>query len=158
MCCLKLGVSIKEFVLNAVIDFEKDTIKHLILDFVRLERALSPRIGGYKLFLMAKAQFKEDFRMGRDAFYSLLDQYNLKLRQKKRSIRTTDSTHNYKKYPNIIKSIILTKCNQVWVSDITYIRTSTGFIYLSLITDLYSRRRRFKARNRSLCRRPRGSA
>lgn len=137
--CELFGVSTQAFYQKKK-HFEKDTIKHLILDFVRLERALSPRIGGYKLFLMAKAQFKEDFRMGRDAFYSLLDQYNLKLRQKKRSIRTTDSTHNYKKYPNIIKSIILTKCNQVWVSDITYIRTSTGFIYLSLITDLYSRR------------------
>lgn len=120
--------------------FEEDTMKHLLLDFVRRERALSPCLGGYKLYLMAKSQFKDNFTIGRDCFYSLLDQYNLKLRQKKRKIRTTESNHIYPKYPNLIKELIPIKSNQIWVSDITYIRTSTGFCYLSLIADVYSRK------------------
>ena len=137
--CELFGVSTQAFYQKKM-NFEKDTIKHLVLDFVRSERALSPRLGGYKLYLMVKAHFKDDFTMGRDAFYSLLDQYNLKLRQKKRSIRTTDSNHNYPKYNNIIKDLKPIMSNQIWVSDITYIRTEKGFCYLSLITDLYSRR------------------
>lgn len=137
--CELFGVSRQAFYQKKLY-FEKDTINHLVLDFVRSERVHSPNIGGYKLYLMVKEHFQEDFIMGRDSFYRLLDQYNLKLRQKKRRVRTTDSNHNYRKYPNIIKEVFPFKSNQIWVSDITYIRTEQGFCYLSLITDLYSRK------------------
>ena len=60
--------------------------------------------------------------------------------RKKYSSRTTNSLHRFYKYKNIIKDIEVTKSNQVWVSDITYIRTIKGFCYLALITDMYSRK------------------
>ena len=60
--------------------------------------------------------------------------------RKKYSSRTTNSLHRFRKYRNIIKDIDVTRPNQVWVSDITYIRTIKGFCYLALITDMHSRK------------------
>ena len=60
--------------------------------------------------------------------------------RKKYSSRTTNSLHRFYKYKNIIKDVKITRPNQVWVSDITYIRTVKGFCYLALITDMYSRK------------------
>lgn len=53
---------------------------------------------------------------------------------------TTQSNHGLPKYPNLVKDLIVTRTNQVWVSDITYIRLGNGFVYLVVIMDLYSRR------------------
>jgi len=60
--------------------------------------------------------------------------------RKKYSARTTNSYHRFHKYNNIIKDLEVTRSNQVWVSDITYIRTIKGFCYLALITGMYSRK------------------
>ena len=54
-------------------------------------------------------------------------------------IRTTDSRHNHRRYPNRIKQLEITHINQVWVADITYIRLGRKFIYLAVILDAYSR-------------------
>lgn len=62
------------------------------------------------------------------------------IHRKKYSSRTTNSLHRFYKYKNIIKDVEITRPNQVWVSDITYIRTVKGFCYLALITDMYSRK------------------
>ena len=72
-------------------------------------------------------------------FY-LLRIHGFLLRRRKRMIKTTDSNHWLKKYPNLIKELNITCSEQLWVSDITYIRTLQGFSYLSLITDAYSRK------------------
>ncbi len=60
--------------------------------------------------------------------------------RKRYSSRTTNSLHRFYKYKNIIKDLEVTRPNQVWVSDITYIRTIKGFCYLALITDMHSRK------------------
>ncbi|WP_162521592.1 IS3 family transposase [Myroides pelagicus] len=62
------------------------------------------------------------------------------IRRRKKIARTTNSNHPYKRYPDLVKNLEVTRSNQVWVSDITYIRTVSGFSYLSLLTDLYSRK------------------
>ena len=71
----------------------------------------------------------------------LMREDNLLCRRKKafRPV-TTQSDHGYKIYPNLIKGLKVTGLNQVWVSDITYIRLPDDFIYLAAITDIYSRR------------------
>lgn len=71
----------------------------------------------------------------------LMKEYNLICRRKKafRPV-TTDSNHNYNIYPNLIKNIEVSGLNQVWVSDITYIRLPNGFAYLSALIDLFSRK------------------
>jgi len=62
------------------------------------------------------------------------------VKPKKASCKTTDSYHQFHTYNNLVKDMQVTAPNQVWVSDITYIRTVNGFCYLALITDMYSRK------------------
>ena len=59
---------------------------------------------------------------------------------KRRFVPTTDSAHTFGIYPNLIKDIEIGDLNQVWISDITYIRLPTTFCYLAAILDAYSRR------------------
>ena len=88
---------------------------------------------------MCKDFFGEDFRLGRDAFYRLLHDSGLMIRIRHRHTRTTNSYHNYRLYPNLIRGYIPTAPNQLWVSDITYIPLSVRFCFLSLVTDAYTR-------------------
>lgn len=79
-------------------------------------------------------------KMGRDKLFNLLADYGLLIRRKKRRPITTDSSHSLFKYSNLVKGIVLTRINQIWVSDITYLRVADRYAYLSLITDAYSRK------------------
>jgi len=65
---------------------------------------------------------------------------DLLCRMRRREVRTTNSNHSHRVFPNLIKDLIITSINQVWVSDITYIRLLTAFVYLAVILDLYSRK------------------
>ncbi len=69
---------------------------------------------------------------------------NLLCKHKKRFVNTTDSEHNLPVYQNLIKELIqqdrINRLNQVWVADITYVRLLRGFVYLSVIIDLFSRK------------------
>jgi len=53
---------------------------------------------------------------------------------------TTDSNHSFPIYPNLAKDLVVTGLNQLWVSDITYIRLEKEFVYLAVIMDVFSRR------------------
>lgn len=76
---------------------------------------------------------------GRDAFIDILRKNGLMVKiRRKRRYKTTDSGHHFHKYPNLIKDVIPSRPNEIWVSDITYIETQEGVCYLSLITDAYS--------------------
>lgn len=76
---------------------------------------------------------------GRDAFFDLMRENGLTLKFKRRKhYKTTYSEHGLRKYPNLIKDVVINRPNQVWVSDITYIETDEGVNYLSLVTDAYS--------------------
>jgi len=66
--------------------------------------------------------------------------YGLRARVKRRFIRTTDSMHGHPVYPNLVEGLTVRGINQVWVADITYIRILTGFVFLAVILDVYSRR------------------
>ena len=83
---------------------------------------------------------KYDLKVGRDQLFRILRENRLLIRRKKYSSRTTNSYHRFYKYDNIIKDLEINRPNQVWASDITYIRTIKGFCYLALITDMYSRK------------------
>jgi len=66
---------------------------------------------------------------------------NLFARRKRRFINTTDSKHNYPIAANILnRNFNVTRANQVWVSDITYIQTKQGWLYLTVIIDLFNRK------------------
>jgi putative transposase len=78
--------------------------------------------------------------LGRDKFFDLMRDEGLLIRRKRKYVKTTNSEHGFRVYSNKIKGLKITRPNQVWVCDITYIATSEGFMYLALITDLYSRK------------------
>ena len=78
--------------------------------------------------------------MGRDKLFTFLRQEKMLVKKKKNYTKTTDSFHRFHKYKNIIIDIEVNAPEQVWVSDITYIKTELGHTYLSLITDYYSKK------------------
>jgi len=83
---------------------------------------------------------KQQLKVGRDTLFNVLRKNQMLTLRKKYSARTTNSYHRFYKYNNIIKDLEVNRPNQVWASDITYIRTVKGFCYLALITDMYSRK------------------
>ena len=68
-----------------------------------------------------------------------MKQFKLHIKLKRRYVRTTNSKHGFKIYPNLLQEFRPNNINQAWVSDITYIRIENGFVYLAVILDLYSR-------------------
>jgi transposase InsO family protein len=121
-------------------DVSDITIEHqLVLDQVNKIRQIHPAIGGRKLYyLLQPFLLEHQIKIGRDAVFDLLAKHKLLVRKRRRRISTTQSHHWLKKYPNLIKEWHPEKPNQLWVADITYIPLSSGFLYLSLITDAYS--------------------
>jgi len=79
-------------------------------------------------------------RAGRDYLFDLLAAHKLLIRSRKRKAITTDSRHWMHKYQNLIRETVIDRPEQLWVSDITFIRMINGFVYLSLVTDAYSRK------------------
>ncbi|MEM9078770.1 MAG: IS3 family transposase [Bacteroidota bacterium] len=112
-----------------------------ILKLVKEIRREHPRIGTHKIHYMITPQLQQHgIRYGRDKLYHLLYRHGLLIRQRKRKVYTTNSNHSLKKYPNLIKDLRLYLSEQLWVSDITYLKVGKGFAYLSLVTDAYSRK------------------
>ena len=121
---------------------EKDLIEQeILLDKIGDIRKDHKRLGGRKLFFKLETFMHEhNIKMGRDAFFDLLRDNKLLIKQRKRHHVTTNSNHWMKKYPNLIKDIEPLGPNHVWVSDITYWKTKGGHYYISFITDAYSRK------------------
>lgn len=112
-----------------------------VIELVRQQRRVMPKLGTRKLYWLLKEGFKsEGIKLGRDKFFELLKKNKMLIVKKRKYIKTTNSKHWMKKYPNMTGEIILKQPEVLWVSDITYIRTEEGFGYLALITDAYSRK------------------
>ncbi len=113
----------------------------IVLTLVGEIRKDIPRMGGRKLHHVLVAEFeKHGIKIGRDQLFDLLRFHGLLIRRRKRGVRTTDSYHWLRKYQNLVEVLKLTCPEELWVADITYIKTSQGYSYLSLITDAYSRK------------------
>jgi len=116
--------------------------EELVAGLVRVERQWQPRLGTRKMRVLLKEQLAEaGIKLGRDRFFELLRAKDLLLAPQPTEYPcTTDSGHYLPVFPNQIKARVLSKPNEVWVSDLTYVRTREGFLYLSLVTDKYSRK------------------
>jgi len=111
----------------------------LVLRQVMQIRKHHPRMGTRKLYeKLQPFMLEHQIKMGRDALFDLLASNFLLVKRRKRRIQTTQSFHWLRKYPNLIRGFIPTAPNQLWVSDITYWKIKQGYIYISLITDVYS--------------------
>jgi transposase InsO family protein len=115
--------------------------KEMVIDMIVQERRLQPRLGGQKLYhLYGDRLHALSPGLGRDKFFSLLRAEGLLVPRKRSYTRTTNSYHRFRRYGNLLRDMRVSGSNQVWVSDITYIRLRDGFAYLSLLTDYYSRK------------------
>ena len=106
---------------------------------IRMEQK---RVGARKLrHMMSEYLDGHGIGIGRDAFFDILREHRLLVRKRRsRKPRTTFSAMWMKRYPNLSREFEPSAPNQLWVSDITYVRLREGFVYLSLITDAYSRK------------------
>lgn len=103
-------------------------------------KKVGSKTGGIKLYTELKQDFiNTDIKIGRDKFYRFLRLNNLLVPKTKNYITTTNSNHMYRKYKNLVKDHVPTRPEQLWVSDITYIKTENGHNYLTLVTDAYSK-------------------
>jgi transposase InsO family protein len=113
----------------------------LIREFVLEERSSQPRLGGRKLLKRLGSKLNRcGISIGRDRFFKALKRQGLLVEKLPSSPRTTNSYHTLPVFLNRVKGKELTRPNQAWAADITYLRKRDTFMYLSLITDMYSRK------------------
>ena len=113
----------------------------IVIELVQRERRLLPRAGGKKIYDIIKKDVQAmGEKIGRDKFFDILRKHKLLVKPKRSFTKTTNSYHRFRCWKNQIKDKQMTRPHQCWVSDITYLRTLGGFVYLFLITDLYSRK------------------
>ena len=120
---------------------ERTEKKILILSRVRILRKKHSQLGTLKLRKELDNEIRNCGRgFGRDKFFDLLRDHDLLIKRKPKFAITTNSDHPFYKHKNRLAEATITAPDQAWVSDITYLRTRKNFVYLSLITDAYSRK------------------
>ena len=107
----------------------RDRIEQIVLDFP-----------GYGYRRITRQLHREGIRVNHKRVLRIMRQEGLLCRKKRRFAVTTDSRHPFRIYPNLVKDILLTGINQVWIADITYIRLLYEFVYLAAILDAFSRK------------------
>jgi putative transposase len=140
--CRLLGVTRQAYYQQKRRVEREEMEKYLLVNEVIKIREEQKRIGVRKLYYMTtQTRLEHGITMGRDGFFSMMKEEGLLVRKRRsRKPRTTFSAFWMRRYPNLAKEFCPLTPNQLWVSDITYIRLRKGFAYLSLITDAYSRK------------------
>jgi putative transposase len=140
--CRLFGISRQAWYANQERENTKQNNSAFILELVLLLRDSMPRLGTHKLYFKIKQELsKQHIKIGRDSLHSLLRDNNLLVRNRRKfKPITTQSGFGLPVFPDLLKNALILKPELFWVSDITYINVGTGFNYLSLITDAYSRR------------------
>ena len=138
---VKLGMSRQNFYKERVVRLRAEVDADFVVQLVRGERSLQPRLGVRKLFkILAPVLENEGIKLGRDRFFVILREKGLLVPPLPKSPRTTRFEPCLPVFCNLVVGLVLTGPNQAWAADITYIRTDEGFLYLSLITDMWSRK------------------
>jgi len=136
-CCALFGLSKQAYYKTVKNDQEKEIAWHFVKPRILELRCSMPRLGTRKLHYLLG---EKAIAIGRDKLFDLLRKEGMLVPTRKKYIRTTDSSHWMRKYPNHVREIALTRPEQLWVADITYLDTKTeGNLYLHLITDAYSK-------------------
>lgn len=82
---------------------------------------------------------KRGWTINRKRVARLMKMMGLQAKKAVRKRRTTNSEHSFPRYPNLVESLVVQRPDEVWVSDITYIRLKHGFVYLAVIMDVFTR-------------------
>ena len=115
----------------------------IIVGLIKKKREVWKRGSGRNLHQSLKKEFKtHNIKMGRDKFFDLLRNNHLLIKSKRFRTKTTCSYHHFNRYDNLIENTAPVRPNEIWVADITYLwlKPQDKFCYLSVITDLYSRK------------------
>lgn len=140
--CDCLGISRQGYYAHARSDSELDILRTSIVLYSQHIRAgLMPRAGMRELYIMCRNHFGDKMTIGRDQCYGLFRANGLVQRKRKRP-RTTDSRHNFHIYPdrlNVSPKLVAQRFGELAVADITYVATDSGWAYLSLLMDAYTR-------------------
>ena len=141
--CQQFGYS-KQAYYKHVNHIEKNAVvEDVVVGLIKKKREIWKRGSGRNLHQSLKKEFKEhQIKLGRDKFFDVLRQNGLLIKPKRIRAKTTCSYHHFNKYKNLIEAASTKRCNEIWVSDITYIwlKEQDKFCYLNLITDLHSRK------------------
>jgi len=145
MACRFMGISRQAYYKRVACERRRKEHHASVVELVRHERCWHPRIGTRKLHHMLHEPLqRQGIAIGRDAMFDVLRRASLLVRPLRAHHKTTNSHHFYRRHPNLLKdgaaNVVPTGCEQVWVADITYLRTREQMVYVSLITDAYSRK------------------
>jgi transposase InsO family protein len=140
--CRKLGVTRQNYYARRQQRQRRQVDGELVAGLVKRERQLQTRLGTRKLYHLLKDELKQaGVRIGRDRMFEELRKRDLLLAPIPAQYpHTTQSYHNLPVFGNLVKECVVKASNEVWVSDLSYLRTKEGFLYLALITDKYSRK------------------
>jgi transposase InsO family protein len=99
-----------------------------------------PTYGSRRITAQLKRSAPGLLPVGRPRVRRLMRELGLTVRRKKARKQTTNSQHAFPRYPNLVKALIVTQPNEVWVCDITYIKLGNGeFVYLAIVLDVFTR-------------------
>lgn len=139
--CRKVGLSRQNFYARHHQRQRRQVDHQFVCDLVKGQRRDHPRMGTRKLQVLIAGDLRAaGVKMGRDRLFEELRQADLLVKRKAVGPRTTQSRHGLGVYSNLIKGRVVSRPNEVWVGDLTYLRTREGFLYLALLTDKRSRK------------------
>jgi len=107
----------------------RDAIEEIVLEFP-----------GYGYRRVTHALARDSWRVNHKRVLRVMREESLLCRLKRSFVPTTNSHHGYRRYPNLIKDLVIDRPNVVWSADITYIRLPSAFCYLAALLDACSRR------------------
>jgi len=109
-------------------------------DVIDSIEAICLEFPGYGYRRVTKQLQHDELVINHKRVLRLMRESDLLCRARRKRVKTTNSKHPFARYPNLIKDVVVSGMNQVWLADITYIRIRNGFVYLAAILDAYSRR------------------
>lgn len=134
--CRRAGISREGYYKQTKQRHRRALAEESILAVIRKCRAKHTKMGTRKLLVKV---IDQGHSIGRDRLFAVLRLHKLLIPRRKRFHVTTDSKHGFRTYSNLLKDLVVTSPHEAWASDITYIQTNEGFLYLALITDVGSR-------------------
>ena len=145
MACQFMGISRQAHYRRQERSADRSQRAEAVVELVQEQRMRQPRLGTRKLHHVLRERLqRQGMAIGRDAMFDVLRNARMLVPTRRAYHKTTDSHHRFRRHPNLLKAgpdqINATRSEQLWVADITYLPTSDKFVYLSLVTDAYSRK------------------
>ena len=139
--CRRVGMSRQNYYARRRERCEELLDAELMIRLIKRERSEQPRLGGRKLLHMIRMELADNgVSIGRDRFFKILGENGLLVERKRGQVKTTQSRHSLPVFRNLVAEMEAIAPNQIWVSDLTYIRTEEGYMFAAVIMDRHSRK------------------